>query len=74
MQDVSKLYVTMHTIHIQMSFTIRINANTAQTMKEMSIVHDADGKPIEPYDSIIRRAITALKAQQQIKKIDITRM
>jgi hypothetical protein len=57
-----------------MSFTIRINATTAQAMKEMSIVRDADGKPTEPYDSIIRRGIAALKAQQQTKKIDVSRM
>lgn len=64
----------MHTIHLHMSFTIRINASTAQAIKEMSIVEDADGKPLEPYDSIIRRAIDALKAQQQVKKIDVSRM
>ena len=54
-------------------YPIRINARTAEMMKAMSIVHDVDGRPTESYDSIIRRAVTALKVQQQPKKIDVSR-
>lgn len=55
-------------------YPIRIDARTAEMMKEQSLTHDVDDRPTESYDSIIRRAITALKAQQQVKRIDPSRM
>ena len=54
-------------------YPIRINARTAEMMKEQSLTHDIDDRPTESYDSIIRRAVTALKVQQQPKKIDVSR-
>lgn len=60
--------------HTAMSATIRVDARTARLMKEASIVHNADGEPTEPYDSIIRRALVALKTQQQTKKIDVSKL
>ena len=53
---------------------IRVKCSTKAALLELSLIQDADGKPIEPYDSIIRRAIAALNVQQQPKKIDISRL
>jgi len=53
---------------------IRIACSTKASLQELSLVQDAEGKPCEPYDSIIRRAIAALKAKQQPKKIDVSRI
>lgn len=53
---------------------IRIKCSTKAALKELSIIHDADGYPAEPYDSIIRRATVALKAQQYPKKIDVSKI
>jgi hypothetical protein len=54
-------------------YPIRIDIRTAEMMKDMSLTHDADGKPTESYDSIIRRAIAALDTQQRPKQIDVSR-
>lgn len=53
---------------------IRIACSTKASLRELSIVQDAEGHPREPYDSIIRRAVAALKAQQQPKKIDVSKI
>lgn len=54
---------------------IRIACSTKESLRENSIVFDAAGKPNEPYDSIIRRAIAALKVQQQpAKRIDVSQI
>lgn len=55
-------------------YPIRVDTRTAEMIKEQSLTHDADGKPTEPYDSIIRRSIAALRAQQTTKKIDVSRL
>jgi len=54
---------------------IRIACSTKAALQGLSLVHNAEGTPIEPYDSIIRRAVAALQAQQQpAKKIDMSRL
>jgi len=53
---------------------IRIKCSTKESLRELSLIHGADGRPTEPYDSIIRRAIITLKAQQQPKHIDVSRI
>ena len=44
---------------------IRVSCKTKILMKAVSLSHDVDGKPIETYDSIIRRAIESLNGGQQ---------
>ena len=53
---------------------IRIACATKEALRELSIVYDAEGKAIEPYDSIIRRAVAALKSNQNKKIIDVSRI
>ena len=53
---------------------IRIKCSTKASLLELSIIQDADGKPCEPYDSIVRRAIKVLKAEQNPKTIDVSRI
>jgi hypothetical protein len=53
---------------------IRIACTTKEALRELSLVHNVEGKAIEPYDSIIRRAVAALKAQQQPKRIDLSQL
>jgi hypothetical protein len=51
---------------------IRIACSTKASLLKLSLVHDAEGRPRESYDSIIRRAAAALKEQQQPKKINVS--
>ena len=47
---------------------IRIKCSTKEALRELSIIRDAEDKPIEPYDSI------TLKVQQHPKKIDVSKI
>ncbi len=53
---------------------IRIKCSTKAALRELSIIKDAEGNPNEPYDSIVRRAIEALKTQQTPKHIDVSKI
>lgn len=40
---------------------IRVDCTTKKIIKSASLTFDANGKPTESYDSIIRRAVKSLK-------------
>jgi len=53
---------------------IRIKCSTKAALREQSLIQDSEGKPCEPYDSIIRRAVAALKSNQNKKIIDVSKI
>lgn len=53
---------------------VRIADTTKARLMAQSLTFDADGKPNEPMDSIIRRAVALLEQKAQIKKIDISKL
>ena len=52
---------------------VRIRCNTKLLIKEQSLTYDADGKPTESYDSIIRRAVQTLSNINK-NKIDVSKL
>ena len=52
---------------------VRIDTRTKERLHAQSLTHDADGKPTETMDSIIRRAVARLEGPPT-KKIDVSKM
>jgi hypothetical protein len=53
---------------------IRIADTTKARLLAQSLTFDADGKPNEPMDSIIRRGVILLEQKAQVTKIDISQL
>lgn len=53
---------------------IRIDDRTKTRLRVQSLTQDADGEPNEAMDSIVRRAVTLLEQQAQVKKIDVSKL
>lgn len=62
------IYDTMGTV------LIRINKQTKARLEALSLTRDADGKPNETMDSIVRRSLDALEQKTQKKTIDVSRL